>query len=61
MKTCPFWGGDDVVYGYRTHPDGRELTLITFSNCGAIGPVQTCASQWDNDEAEASWDKRHND
>lgn len=60
MKPCPFCGSDDVGYGYRAHPDGRELTMIACSNCGANGPVRTYASQWDDDEAEASWDKRHN-
>lgn len=60
MKPCPFCGSDDVGYGYRAHPDGRDLTMITCSNCGANGPVRAYASRWDDDEAEASWDKRHN-
>ena len=60
MKPCPFCGSDDVGYGYRTRPDGRELAMISCSNCGANGPTRTYASQWDDDEAEASWDKRHN-
>lgn len=34
--------------------------MITCSNCGANGPVRAYASRWDDDEAEASWDKRHN-
>jgi hypothetical protein len=60
MKPCPFCGIDDVGYGYRAHPDGRDLTMIACSNCGGNGPVRTYASQWDDDEAEASWDQRHN-
>ena len=60
MKPCPFCGSDDVGYAYRTHPDGRKLSMISCSNCGASGPVRTYASEWDDDESEASWDKRHN-
>ena len=60
MKPCPFCGSDDVGYGYGTRPDGRELAMIACSNCGANGPVRTYESGGDDDEAEASWDKRHN-
>jgi Lar family restriction alleviation protein len=60
MTPCPFCGSDDVGYGYSAHPDGRDLTMIACSNCGGNGPVRTYASQRDDDEAEASWDQRHN-
>ena len=60
MKNCPFSGSGDVGYGYRTHPDGHELAMISCSNCGANRPVRTYSSVWDDDEAEASWDKRYN-
>jgi len=60
MKQCPFCASDDVGYGYNTHPNGHELVMISCSNCGASGPARTYASEWDDDEAEASWDKRHN-
>ena len=60
MKQCPFCGSDDVGYAYPQHPDGRELVTISCSQCGASGPVRTYGSEWDDDEAETSWDKRHN-
>lgn len=60
MKPCPFCASNDVGYGYRTHPDGHEIVMIACSNCGANGPVRTYENEWDDDEAAASWSKRHN-
>jgi Lar family restriction alleviation protein len=60
MKPCPFCGSDDVGYSYRKHPDGHEMAMVACGHCGANGPVRTYLSEWDDDEAEASWDKRHN-
>lgn len=63
MKPCPFCKSTDVGYGYPTHPDGRGLVTISCSQCGANGPVRTYTNHPDvddDDEAEASWDLRHN-
>lgn len=61
MKTCPFCGSSAVGPGYRTHPDGHDLTMISCSNCGANGPVRPYSNEWDDEEAATGWDTRSGD
>lgn len=60
MKNCPFCGSAAVGPAYYTQTDGQERTMIQCSKCGATGPSRAYSSEWDDEEAEASWDKRHN-
>lgn len=61
MKLCPFCGSSAVGPGYRTHPDGHDLTMISCSNCGANGPVRPYSNEWDDEEAATGWDTRRGD
>lgn len=60
MKNCPFCGSAAVGPAYYTQTDGQERTMIQCSKCGATGPSRAYSSEWGDEEAEASWDKRHN-
>ena len=60
MKPCPFCGSENVGYSYGAHPDGRELSFISCSDCGARGPARTYLCLADDDESEGAWDTRHN-
>jgi len=60
MNRCPFCGSDEVGPAYNQHVDGHGITMICCSHYGATGPVRTYKNQWDDEEAEAAWNIRHN-
>ena len=60
MEYCPFCGSHNVGPAYNKHPSGHEITMICCTDCGACGPVRVYSNEWDNEEAEAAWNKRHN-
>ncbi len=63
MKPCPFCKSTDVGYAYPEYPKGNVLVTISCCTCGAHGPLRAYTDNPnvdDDDEAEASWDLRHN-